>query len=81
MYSKEKEIQTNPEFLQTLCEKLFYLRKIENLILTCVVVVQLEAASKQYLNAADPSPIEASAFRELIFAFYQIANYFGASYT
>ena len=54
--------------------------KIENLILSCVVVVQLEAASKQYLNA-DPSPIEASAFQELIFAFYQIANYFGASYT
>ena len=78
MYSKEKVIQTN---CSRHCEKLFYLRKIENLILTCVVVVQLEAASKQCLDAADPSPIEASAFQELIFAFYQIANYFGASYT
>ena len=53
---------------------------IKEKLRTCVVVVQLEAASKQYLNA-DPSPIEASAFQELIFAFYQIANYFGASYT
>ena len=34
MYSKEKKIQTNPELLWALCEKLFYLGGIASTIVS-----------------------------------------------